>query len=249
MAPIFFRKTIDKSVDLCYNCIKWDNSEMIMEEQTFKKIRSQPFLRGVDEPLLRRVCNGDGAFVRSYRTGDVIRSPAETSAMAGIVLSGRAAVTTRDPARSVLLRYLGAGDPFGIANLFCSEPFVSLIRAASPCSCLFLTEDAVRVLLGESPAFRETYIGFLGGRIRFLNRKIGYLTAGSAERRLALYLSSLGAGEVRLPLSLSALSELLDVGRASLYRALDRLTADGYLVRNGRNLTVPDPEALLRAYL
>ena len=106
-----------------------------------------------------------------------------------------------------------------------------------------------RTPLGESPAFRENYIGFLGGRIRFLNRKIGYLTAGSAERRLALYLASLGPGEVRLSIPFSALSELLDIGRASLYRALDRLEADGQIVRHGgRSLTVVNPEALLSAY-
>ncbi len=220
-----------------------------MEEKAFKKIQSLAFFAGVDSSLLRKICQTDLAFVRSYSAGDIIRSPEETSALAGILLSGRAAVTTRDPTRNVLLRYLGVGDPFGIANLFCREPFVSLIRAAVPSTCFFLSEEAVRKLLGESEQFRETYIGFLGNRIRFLNRKIGYLTAGGAERRLALYLSGLGTGSVRLPVSLSALSELLDVGRASLYRALDRLVADGYLLRDGRNLTIPDSDALLHAYL
>lgn len=220
-----------------------------MEKKTFGKIAAHPFFKDVDDALLRRVLNGNGVSVRSFAVGEVIRSPEETAKIAGVLLSGKASVTTRDPARSVLLRYLGAGDPFGIANLFCDEPFVSLIRAVSPCVCFFMTEDAVRALLDESPAFRETYIGFLGGRIRFLNRKIGYLTAGSAERRLALYLSSLGGGEIRLPLSICALSELLDMGRASLYRALDRLEADGYIVRQGRSITVADPEVLLRAYL
>ena len=220
-----------------------------MEKTTLKKIESHPFFRGVDEGLIQRAFENGGAFVRTYGNGDVIRSPDDTSAMAGILIRGKATVTTKDPARSVLLRYLGAGDPFGIANLFCEEPFVSLIRAVGVCVCFFMTEDTVRTLLDASAAFRETYIGFLGGRIRFLNRKIGYLTAGSAERKLAIYLASLGAGEIRLPLPFSALSDLLDVGRASLYRALDRLTDDGQISRRGRTVTIHDPEALLRAYL
>ena len=70
-----------------------------------------------------------------------------------------------------------------------------------------------------------------------------------AERKLALYLSSLGGGSVRLPLSICALSELLDIGRASLYRAFDRLEADGYITRQGRTVTVNDPKTLLNAYL
>ena len=220
-----------------------------MEEKTFRKVAAHPLFGGVEPEILRRVLTGDGVLVRTYGEGDVIRSPDDRTPLAGLLLAGKAAVTTRDPSRSVLLRYLGAGDPFGIANLFCEEPFVSLIRAVKPCVCLFLSENAVRELLGESPAFRENYIGFLGGRIRFLNRKIGYLTAGSAERRLALYLASLGSGEVRLPVPFSALSELLDIGRASLYRALDRLEADGQIIRHGgRSLTVVNPEALLSAY-
>ena len=219
-----------------------------MEEKTFAKIAAHPLFGKAEPDRLREAFANGGAFVRAYGEGEIIRSPEEITPLAGILLSGKAAVTTRDPARSVLLRYLGAGDPFGIANLFCEEPFVSHIKAVKPCECCFFTEETIRSLLAGSAAFREAYIGFLGGRIRFLNRKIGYLTAGSVERRLALYLASLGPGEVRLPLSLSALSDLLDVGRASLYRAFDRLEADGQIVRRGRTLTVADPEALLSAY-
>lgn len=219
-----------------------------MEEKDFKKIAAHPLFRGSDPALVRRLSSEGKTFLRAYADGEVIRAPEETVPLAGILLAGRASVTTSDPDRTVLLRYLGAGDPFGIANLFAEEPFVSLIRAVGPCRCFFLTEDAVRSLLAESAPFRENYVGFLGSRIRFLNRKIGYLTAGSAERRLALYLASLGRGEVRLPIPLSALSELLDVSRASLYRAFDRLEADGHLTHRGRSLVLPDPQTLIHAY-
>ena len=168
--------------------------------------------------------------------------------MAGVLLSGRATVTTPDPSRTVLLRFLSTGDVFGIANLFSEEKFVSLIHADGSCRCVFFSEKAIGELLDSSRTFREHYIGFLTGRIRFLNRKIGYLTAGSAERRLALYLATLGSGNVRLQDSITSLSDLLNVGRASLYRAFDRLCEDGYLVKNGRNLIIPDSEAMLNAY-
>ena len=92
------------------------------------------------------------------------------------------------------------------------------------------------------------YLEFLSGRIRYLNLKIGYLTAGGAERRLALYLYSIGKREFRLTDSISALSELLDVGRASLYRAFERLREDGFLQKDGRNFILLNPEAMLNAY-
>lgn len=217
-------------------------------EKEWKKLRSHPLLEGTEAALLERLLQNGAAFFRTVPAGEELLGGTGGVPTAGILLLGRAEVFTADPARSVLLRYLEPGDPFGIANLFTAEPLVSVIRAKAECRAFYLTEDAVRVLLSESADFRERYIGFLGGRIRFLNRKISYLTAGSAERRLALYLASQGRGEIRLGLSLSSLSDLLDVGRASLYRAFDRLIADGLLTKNGRVLTVPDPEALKNAY-
>ena len=81
-----------------------------------------------------------------------------------------------------------------------------------------------------------------------LNRKIRYLTAGSAERRLALYLSSFESETVELDASISSLSELLDIGRASLYRAFDTLIADGYIQKDGRTIHILDPDAMIQDY-
>ena len=215
-------------MSICYNCIIRDKNEgfYLANERTWKQFLAHPLLEGTDSSLPERLRSEGEIFFRPVAAGErLLTAPAETPT-AGILLAGRAAILTADPGRSVLLRYLSPGDPFGIANLFTKEPLVSVIRAETACSACYLTEDAVRTLLSESPAFRERYVGFLGGRIRFLNRKISYLTAGSAERRLALYLLSFGESEIRLRTSLSSLSELLDVGRASLYRAFDRLEAD-----------------------
>lgn len=48
--------------------------------------------------------------------------------------------------------------------------------------------------------------------------------------------------------SVTSLSDLLNLGRASLYRAFDRLTADGWLIRNGKRLRLTDPDAMLAFY-
>lgn len=221
---------------------------MRVSEKDLKKISVHPLFASIDRARLASVFEACGCEVREFDGGEVILSPESATRAAGILLVGRAIVTTPDPTRKTLLRYLGAGEPFGIANLFDSAPFISLIRAQSKCRVFFLTEDAARRLLEEEHAFLYAYLAFLSGRIRYLNRKIGYLTAGETERRLALYLASFGTDRVELGESISALSELLGVGRASLYRAFDRLIADGFLQKEGRVLHLPDREALLRAY-
>jgi CRP-like cAMP-binding protein len=96
-----------------------------------------------------------------------------------------------------------------------------------------------------------SYVRFLTRRIQFLNRKIRYLTAGSAEQRLALYLLSEIPEEgvpVRLEISAVSLADLLDLGRASLYRAMDRLSEDGFLVRNGHEYRLLQRDKLLTHY-
>lgn len=109
--------------------------------------------------------------------------------------------------------------------------------------------EAVRRLLEESRPFREHYISFLTGRIRFLNQKIGYLTAGSAEFKLSHYLLSLGEYQtVVLPISMSALAEMLDLGRASLYRAFDTLTEDGFISKQGKTIILNDREGMAKYY-
>ena len=206
-----------------------------MTEELLRKSLSRcPLFGGLSRETLDSL-TGDDRAVRTYTDGEIIGSTDESGLPLLIVLAeGKATVTTPNAGRNVLLRFLGAGDLFGIANLFSDAPSVSTVRASGGCTCLLIPEDTVRALLDSNRGFRQNYIG--------------YLTAGSAERRLALYLAGLGQGEVTLAESLSSLSELLNLGRASLYRAFDRLTADGYLVKNGKHLTLPDPAAMLAHY-
>lgn len=221
---------------------------MEFSEKDFQKILASFLFRGVNAEKAQRILRAHDCGARCFDAGEVIFSPDHQEKAAGILLSGKAVVNTPDPSKKALLRFLGVNEPFGIAGLFSDAPYVSVIRAHESCRVFLLKESAVRALLESDTAFLYQYLEFLSGRIRYLNRKIGYLTAGCAERRLALYLYSLGKKEFRLTDSISALSDLLNLGRASLYRAFDRLTEDGFLEKNGRNFILPDPEAMLNAY-
>ena len=221
---------------------------MGFSEKDFQKVMATELLKNCNEQTARRVFEACGCKSSVFADGKILRSPADTDRLAGVILEGKAIVTTPDPARNTLLRFLGKGEMFGIANLFSEDPYISVIRAEGECRAFMMPEAAIRRLLEEDNSFLYHYLGFLSGRIRFLNQKIGYLTAGGAERRLALYLNSFGKETVRLDASISSLSELLDVGRASLYRAFDKLTEDGFIRKRGRNFTLLDPDGMLKAY-
>jgi DNA-binding GntR family transcriptional regulator len=47
---------------------------------------------------------------------------------------------------------------------------------------------------------------------------------------------------------MNSLAEMLNLGRASLYRAFDRLSADGYIRKEGRSIAILDREGMQQAY-
>lgn len=221
---------------------------MILTKSDREKIFLHPFFAALDAEKTSDFFDVYGCHVADYTDGEDILSPASKERTMGLILSGSAAVTTKDPSKRALLRFLHQGDLFGVSNLFTDEPFATHIKADKKCRVFLLPQKAVQALLVSEPAFLSHYLEFLCNRICFLNRKITYLTAGSAERRLALYLSSFQKTEISLEESLSSLSDLLDVGRASLYRAFDRLTADGYIRKDGRRITLLKKDAMLSDY-
>ena len=221
---------------------------MKLTKKENEKIFRSPIFLGVDPANVVTLFEKHGCCAVEFEDGDIILSQNETSHKAGIFLAGEAIATTADDSKNALLRFFEAGDFFGIANLFTNEDYVSSIRAKKKCRVFFFAEEAIKELLETDKTFLYNYLGFLSGRICYLNRKIRYLTAGSAERRLAMYLSSFEKDTIELDASLSSLSELLDIGRASLYRAFDTLIADGYIEKNGRTIHLLAPAAMIQDY-
>lgn len=221
---------------------------MNLAKKETEKIFSSPIFKNIDASHALEIFEKHNCRSCDFCEGEMILSQNEASHKAGIFLSGEATATTTDDAKNALLRFFKTGDFFGIANLFTDEDYVSSIRAKKKCRVFFFTEEAIRELLETDQAFLYNYLGFLSGRICYLNRKIRYLTAGSAERRLALYLSSFREETIELDASISSLSELLDIGRASLYRAFDTLIADGYIEKDGRTIRLLAPDAMTKDY-
>ena len=221
---------------------------MTLTKKEAERIFHSPIFLGVDVAGALKLFDEHNCQAVDFEDGDLILSQNETAHKAGIFLLGEAAATTADDSKNALLRFFKAGDFFGIANLFTNQNYVSTIRAKKKCRVFFFTEDAIHALLEADKTFLYNYLGFLSGRICYLNQKIRYLTAGSAERKLALYLSSFGEATIELDASLSSLSELLDIGRASLYRAFDTLIADGYIQKDGRTIHLLDVDAMIQNY-
>ena len=205
---------------------------------------------GVNPQTLADVLDADA--VADFSAGQEIYSPQDLEKKLGIVLSGTASVFSPDEKGGVLLRTLEKGDTFGVATLFSHrDRFVSLIVAKKACRILFFSEASAESLLCEDAAFRMNYVRFLSDRICFLNTKISCFTAGSPERKLAFFLMALEEGDspqYTVSLNANALSDMLNVGRASLYRAFDKLESEGLIKKDGKTITVLDKNTLRQRY-
>lgn len=213
---------------------------------------SLPLFSGADKETVTRHIHGGGATIRAYRAGELIYVPEAKDKRLIVFLSGEAEVYTADQSRSTLLRRVVRGGVVGVANLFSDEGFVSRIIAAKKCETIEINAETVGRMIEEDKALLYNYLTFLSNKICYLNRKIVTLTAGSAERRLALYLCSCAEEQecdsFTLPLPMSALAEALNLGRASLYRAEEHLTHDGFLKRDGKKVTISHKEHMLQKY-
>lgn len=177
----------------------------------------------------------------AYQKGQVVYDAASARPALALVLSGQLRVLHG----KVVMNDLYPGDVFGVAALFGSgEPFPSTVVAASACRVLLIPQEAVSVWMAAVPRVAENYVRFLSDRIRFLNRRLSTLTAGQTDGKLWHYLLEHAdeTGTVRLPGGMTGLAECLDMGRSSLYRCLDNLTAGGKIRREGKVIRIINQE-------
>lgn len=184
---------------------------------------------------------------RHFAKGEVIFSPALFRKELGVLLSGRVLVTKGDG--DLVVSTLEAGDLFGAGALFNEEAeYVSTLTARTGCDILFFSQETVQELIDREPGIRRNYIRYLSCRIRFLSSKIDALIQGSGEKKLSSYLLRQmdGSGRVCPGCSMTELAARLNMGRASLYRELQKLEERGILIREGKNIVVQRPETLAR---
>ena len=124
-------------------------------------------------------------------------------------------------------------------TLFSDEPSpATTVTARVECSAVFFEKDAIAELIESEPGAAIGFAAYLSARIRFLTRRIEALTAGDSVSKLLSYLLEREQdGEVDIQ-SCAELARRLDVGRASLYRALDSLETSGGIRREGKKIFI-----------
>ncbi len=141
--------------------------------------------------------------------------------------------------KKAFLKKAEAPSVLGLATLFDeSHSYISTVIPKSDTTLLIFNNKAVEKMILESHEFSHRLIVLFSEKIRYLNRRIDFYTSQGAEGKLHEFLVAMAKGEedkfVEIPMS--KLSEILDIGRASLYRAIASLEEKGCIKKQGKKI-------------
>lgn len=229
---------------VCYTVVVSNDTlfEVIMlnckeKAEAYAALENCALFASLNEKERRLLLQAD-AVLRVYTRGDVIfRAQDPAPQQLCVLVRGRIRVYRERQGDDILLNELCAPGLFGVASLSDDAQTVpTTVRACETVRLLLLPRKALAACIRDNGTFALAYVQFLSGRIRFLNDRIAAFTAGSAAQRLGSYLCAvLSPGQTRV-FSRSMLARQLAMGRASLYRALDVLVAQGAIETEGKNI-------------
>ena len=221
---------------------------MKLNEIETELVSKTELFRGSPPSVLARILAVSDCTAAEYEKNEVVYDKTNFYRSLGIVLEGRLRVTKENAdKRPIVMSTLQRGAIFGAAALFNSEPeYATKVTAIERSRVLFLPQRLIKRMIEREPDIAENYIRYLSERILFLNRKIYFLTAGTAEQRLAGFLlDNLAVGEFsEMPMTMHRLADALNMSRASLYRAFDELTASGAVSKQGKLVCINNAELL-----
>lgn len=202
--------------------------------------------KNTSEKLKKQILDDDRTVWQTIETGQCIfieNSGAEQKLC--ILADGVLTVFREHNGNRVLLNEIKAPGIVGAASLFGESSFYqTTVKAKKRCQVLLLQQSQMNELIKSDGEFAMNYIRFLSDRIRFLNKRIASFTSGSAVSRLSVYLANRQI-DGKCEISRARLATELDIGRASLYRALDTLTQQGIIETDGKVIIILDEERLI----
>ncbi len=205
--------------------------------------------RDVDGEQLSELIRDNCPTLVKYKRGDIIYSSASSKRQVGFVISGQCEIRReRIDTGPVLLNSIGVSESFGILSVFSDEEFPTRVVAARGCEIAFFSDGQIRAFIAQSEQINLNLINFLAGRIVFLNKKIATFSGSRITDRLAAFLLCEMAKQGRLsfPFSYVKCGEEINAGRASVYRAVASLEAEGLIKVTEKRIQIIDRTGLER---
>lgn len=209
-------------------------------------ISGHPIFKSIEPDVIAKYFSNNVLTVANYSPSTVIIDPEKNNTDIYVIVKGTVEIQCPSADHKVLLKTSGPGTIFGLANLYAeNETFPTIVCAKTLSEVLLIDKQIFKNMLESETKLMNNFLVFLSKKVIYLNKKIASYTVGNNEKKLAYFLfeNELN-GTVSVNMSISDIAVMLDMGRASIYRAFDKLEADGLISRDGRSIRILNKEKL-----
>ena len=206
----------------------------------------------LDQPALRSV--SDAARIRETKAGVSFFREGDPAESFFIVQSGSVKLTQVTPeGHQVVLRLIGAGDPFGGVAAFGGGAYPVSAEAVTDVTALEWPGQIMASLMETYPKLVINAVRFVAARLHELQVQYRQLATEKVERRVARALLRLGeqAGRrteagilIDLPLSREDIAQMTGTTLYTVSRIISRFEADGLVEAGRQHIVIRDVQAL-----
>jgi CRP/FNR family transcriptional regulator len=192
----------------------------------------------------------DLAVEKTYQRGETIFFEGDKGIGFFMVGEGKVKIFKVSPAgKEHILHIFGEGEPFGEVPVFHGQPYPATAEAIVKTKTFFFPRDRFVLLVEANPSIALNMLAVLSMRLRRFASQIESLSLKEVPARLANYLLYLsqeqgGREEVELDISKGQLASLLGTIPETLSRIFAKMSEEGLIRVNGRNISLLDIKAL-----
>ncbi|MBQ8624171.1 MAG: Crp/Fnr family transcriptional regulator [Oscillospiraceae bacterium] len=182
-----------------------------------------------------------GRMIKAFKRGEEISEVQNGFDCVGVILSGSASVSSEGGGTVSISR---AGTEFGICNIFVSESMPTILKARVQTKVLFIPKDEFAALLAADSSLMYRYVKLCNEKMVYLAKKLRLFSVTGSLARLAVWLEMNAKEKEARIVSKDELARQLCISRASLFRAIARLEAQGIITTSGERIIISNNEAL-----
>ena len=167
-----------------------------------------------------------------------------------IIISGRIKVFKLSlEGKEQVLHIFGPGEPIGEAAVFAGETFPANAQAIEKSELLFFSRQSLLDLFNSDPSLPMKMLAILSKRLRSFTSIIEDLSLKEIPQRLASYFLQQyelqkNSQVITLEVSKGLLAKILGTSQETLSRTLNKMTEQGLIEVNKRQISLLDEEAL-----
>jgi CRP/FNR family transcriptional regulator len=213
-----------------------------------KALRATELFGGLDDVEMRALA--ERAVERRLTKGEVLFVAGDDARGLYVVVDGALRAFRESPdGREQVIHVERAGSTIAEVPVFDDRPYPSTVAADQDSIVLFIDKRDVRRLIMEHPRIGIAALKLLAGRLRRCSDLVESLSlreVGQRVARLMLSESAARGGATRFPFALTQHQIAARVGsvREVVSRSLARMQADGLVRIEGREVLIPDVDAL-----